>query len=577
MLCGTNFTPVGSPPTSSNLVAVAAGIAHAVALKADGTVMQWGLSGATGLQNFPTNLTGVKAVSAGFERSLALLTNGTIVDWGYFGPIFNLNQRVPSDLTNVTAISCGAYHNLALRSDGTVESWGYNTVWGETNVPAGLSNVVAVAGGGRHSLALKADGTVVAWGDNTYGQCNVPTGLSNVMAIAAGYLHSVALLNDGTVVSWGDNTYGETNVPGALTQIKLIAAGGYHSLATMFSWTAQYPVDVTKDLLLIYNSNSTDSSNVCAYYLANRPLVGGANVLGVACDTNELTSSNSCDAQIVSPVLNWLTNNPTKHPEYIVLFYGIPTRLTNSPAPYGNYGSISFHLQQSYPGLPPFVNNINAGSLADCEAYVDKLAFIGTNYSPGKLIISASAGGYGNTNYYFDDTEINYGGIPIGLPGAQAVIQDGISSNSVVYTNVIPDSGLQNHITSGTNVAGYFSWGEHSSMGDYYSTNGVVKWHGNSSWWIIETIESFNGQVVQYSPMGNFVQWFSPNAFGGTHYSNTPVGAVSHTEEPESAYNCENSAIYFGLWATGKNFAICAWSSRQTPYFQAVGDPFVTK
>jgi len=76
--------------------------------------------------------------------------------------------------------------------------------------------------------------------------------------------------------------------------------------------------------------------------------------------------------------------------------------------------------------------------------------------------------------------------------------------------------------------------------------------------------------------MGNFIQWFSSNAFGGTNYSNTPVGAVTHVEEPFSP-GVENSQIYFGLWAAGKNFAICAWNSRRTPYFQAVGDPFVRR
>jgi len=73
----------------------------------------------------------------------------------------------------------------------------------------------------------------------------------------------------------------------------------------------------------------------------------------------------------------------------------------------------------------------------------------------------------------------------------------------------------------------------------------------------------------------NFIQWFSSNAFGGTNYSNTPIGAVTHVEEP-GLPDVENSSVYFGLWETGKNFAICAWNSRQTPYFQAVGDPFIT-
>jgi hypothetical protein len=37
------------------------------------------------------------------------------------------------------------------------------------------------------------------------------------------------------------------------------------------------------------------------------------------------------------------------------------------------------------------------------------------------------------------------------------------------------------------------------------------------------------------------------------------------------------SAGWVGLWKAGKNFAICAWNSRTTKNFQAVGDPFVTK
>ena len=104
-----------------------------------------------------------------------------------------------------------------------------------------------------------------------------------------------------------------------------------------------------------------------------------------------------------------------------------------------------------------------------------------------------------------------------------------------------------------------------------------MNWNQGSSWWIIETIESYNGQ--RDLGMGNFTQWFSDRAFGGTIYTNyecTPVGAVSHTDEPGGPY-VNDAAIYFGLWAQGKNFAICAWKSRRTEKFQAVGDPFVRK
>ena len=245
-----------------------------------------------------------------------------------------------------------------------------------------------------------------------------------------------------------------------------------------------------------------------------------------------------------------------------------------------------------YPGWKPFVNHINAGSLADCEAYVDKIANMASN-SPGKLTISASAAGYGNTNYVLDNVRTGTG---YGIYGSDYttdgylvssatnnLIADGVPPSSILYNDGLDTITITNgstnvynapQISSATNVAGYICWGEHSALGETYATNGFVQWSCNSGWWIIQTMESFNGQRSGCN-QGNFVQWFSSNAFGGTNYSNTPVGAVSQVEEPES-YGLENGPIYFGLWAAQKNFAICAWNGRQTPFFQAVGDPFVT-
>src|SRR5439155_10275392 len=121
---------------------------------------------------------------------------------------------------------------------------------------------------------------------------------------------------------------------------------------------------------------------------------------------------------------------------------------------------------------------------------------------------------------------------------------------SVTYSNAV-DNGLANHITTGSNVAGYLCWGAHSSLGGGYATNGYVQWSGNSGWWIIETVESFNGR--RDTDQGNFIKWFSSNGFGGANYSNTPVGAVTHVEEPDLA-GVEDSAIFFGLWEARKNF-----------------------
>jgi hypothetical protein len=366
-------------------------------------------------------------------------------------------------------------------------------------------------------------------------------------------------------------------MPSTLTMVKLIAAGGNHSLASFFSPLVQYPVNVTNDLLLIYNTNSTDSRALKDYYLTNRPMVANANVLGVACDVSESTTSNNCDNQIVAPLLSWLANNPTKHPEYLVLFYDMPTRITNYDPLI--YPSVTYRIYSTYSGIPPFITYINAGSLADCEGYVSKLASIGTNFSPGKLMISASAGGYGDTNYFFDDTrDTNTYGVGRSFGGQAQSGVLGVNPNaSVTYKHDLLDiggAGGTNHISFGTNVSGYLCWGDHSSLGPGYATNGPI-WSGNSGWWLIQTIESFNGDRYETS-QGNFTMWLLPNAFGGTNYSNTPVGAVTYLEEPFLPGN-ENSTIYFGLWESGKNFAICAWNGRNTPYFQAVGDPFIQK
>ncbi len=341
----TNSSVATLPPASSNLVAVSAGIDHVIGLTTSGGVVSWGLTNsAANYVPANLNLTNVSAIGCGWAFNVALRTNGTVVAWG--NDLFG-QTNVPPGLSHVAAIATGAEHCLAL-SNGTVVAWGYNGS-GQTNVPAGLSNVVAVAAGDEHSLALRSNGTVVAWGSYTSGQTNVPTGLSNVMAIAAGGAHSVALLNNGTEVAWGNNSNGQTNVPAQATNIvitalgaggipyyvtnipapiveKLIAAGGNHTMAAIFSPLVQYPVNVAKDLLLIYNTNSLDSSNVCHYYLTHRPMVSNANVLGIGCTTNEIIEPSDYTNDILAPLQTWLAGNPTKRPQYVILFQDIPSR-----------------------------------------------------------------------------------------------------------------------------------------------------------------------------------------------------------------------------------------------------------
>lgn len=213
---------------------------------------------------------------------------------------------------------------------------------------------------------------------------------------------------------------------------------------------------------------------------------------------------------------------------------------------------------------------MNMETLADCEAYIDKL----TSMYRGDVIISAKAAGYASDNYYLEDVN-NRGYLPA-LSQFPGVI---LSENPSAYVTYTTNS----LITFGTNVTGYASWGIHNGVfGSYYATTGTVHvvWAGNSGWWIVATVESFNGRRDSvFGPggeehQGDVEQWFAPNAWGGTNYSNTPVGAVSHVEEPGSL---ENGPTYMSLWEEGFLFSECAWASKylNATYLQVIGDPLI--
>jgi alpha-tubulin suppressor-like RCC1 family protein len=600
-------TSVATQPPTTGVVAVAAGLGQALALTTSNTVIAWGMTSAPG-PTIPTGVqtNGISAIACGSQFDLAL-SNGTVVAWGNNSS----NQTsVPSNLSNVIAIAAGAYHGLALQSNGTVVAWGYNGYY-QTNVPANLTNVVAVAAGDEHSLALQSNGIVVAWGNTNSGQCNVPTGLSNVTAIAAGSAHSVALLNNGTLVEWGANNSNQVTIPGEFPSIitggtlspenitnipivvKQIAAGGNQTMASIFSPLVQYPINVSKDLLLIYNTNSLNSSNVCQYYLTHRPMMGNANLLGIGCTTGETFLPSDYATNFVPQITNWLNINPTKRPQYVILFQDIPSRV-NTQTNTGNYygtQSPSVQYQLHYwcsTNWFPFVTAINmngTNGAADCTNYINKLVFFGSNYSPGQLLISARAGRYTNTNWYFDytgDPGYEYGPYAI---NAQYGVKNVDPAATVIGTTGTNLAGIYNFTTNATNVAGYFTAGWDGGLGDgNMFVDNTVRFFGQSGWYIMDTIDSYNGQ--RYSGQAGFLSWFSTNSLGGTNYSNTPVGAVTTVDEPGIPGKV-NSAEYYGDWAAGKSFAIAVWDAEsQIPsgegsfvsgglYFQSTGDPFV--
>lgn len=273
------------PSGLDNVVGVASGTSHALALKSDGTVFGWGYD-PFGSTIPPVGLSNVIAISAGGSHSLALLDNGTVVAWGD-GDATN----TPPGLNSVIAIASGSGHALALRSNGTVVAWGANGDR-QATVPFSLVDVVAIAAGGEHSLALKADGSVVAWGYNYNGQTNVPVGLVNMVSVAGGLYNSLALTKSGGIVGWGRSDNGSIFAPANIQGLTVaIAGGGYHSMALL-----------TNGTVFVWGQNNYGATNV--------PL-RLSNVVAIAAGDYSCVALGNVTPKAISKVLSGSANADT--------------------------------------------------------------------------------------------------------------------------------------------------------------------------------------------------------------------------------------------------------------------------
>ena len=142
---GSKWPPQQIQALDSDVVALAAGMGHSVALKKDGSVWTWGnsfhgqLGHSRALKTQPVPAlvlapgSGVVAVAAGVTHNLALKADGSVWAWGrndggQLGDGTLVERTAPVQVlapgSGVVAIIAAFSHSLALKADGSVWVWG---------------------------------------------------------------------------------------------------------------------------------------------------------------------------------------------------------------------------------------------------------------------------------------------------------------------------------------------------------------------------------------------------------------------------------------------------------------------
>ena len=194
-----------SPRTESRLLD--AGGEFSVVIGAQGSVIAWGNNNegqlgvdASGINRFAgikdeagNTIQNIIKVAAGQNHVLALAGNNMLLAWGdnKHGQLGNgENQSVATplyvgngsfgELFGVVDIGAGNNHSVAVMENGQVFTWGENKL-GQLGIRskqnssspdqvAGIENAKKVSVGANHNLVLLDDGHVLAWGANESGQ-----------------------------------------------------------------------------------------------------------------------------------------------------------------------------------------------------------------------------------------------------------------------------------------------------------------------------------------------------------------------------------------------------------------------
>jgi alpha-tubulin suppressor-like RCC1 family protein len=332
---GLGRTVIALAPTRVNGVAtrnapnsLAGGDSHFVLLQADGSVWAWGSNrngqlgdGSTADSPIPIRVTGlpsnVVAVAAGGDHSMALTSDGNVWVWGnnQFGELGDgTTTRRPSPfqvpgLANVASIAIGYFHAAVVKRDGTVWTWGNNQFGqlgdgttterhspGQVSALGTTSSKVAL--GDWHTLVIRNDTTLWAFGFNNEGQLGDGTQTNRstpvqvpglrVVSVAGGGLtgtapgvhNSAAIATDGALWVWGAFGGGGPLQPALLPQ----QVPGFSGGIELSSGAMHLLIRRNDGTLWGYGSNNAAQlfPTITAAGVQNGPLRIAPNLSGIA-------------------------------------------------------------------------------------------------------------------------------------------------------------------------------------------------------------------------------------------------------------------------------------------------------
>ncbi|HTL71901.1 MAG TPA: immunoglobulin domain-containing protein [bacterium] len=226
---GLNYATTNVPLNLPNAIAIAVNANFGMALRADGTVTNWGSS-----PYMSPGTSNVVEIAVG-NYGHGLKKNGTIQSWNV-SPVFS---NAAASVPNIVSIEADTQGATLLKADGSIARILYNS---GLNAFPQLTNVVALSRFNSGFSAIRADGTVFSYATATQDIPPPAWATSNVLDIALDSSYGAVLRRDGVIRTWGNylSFTGKTNFPN-MTAVCANAGVNPDGSVTPWLWTSSNP------------------------------------------------------------------------------------------------------------------------------------------------------------------------------------------------------------------------------------------------------------------------------------------------------------------------------------------------